>query len=226
MSPIYSLIDHVSFKLCFLNPRSLHRHIDDVRHDLNYTSTDINIFSETRFASSDNDNMYAIDGYTVFRNDAQSSATSRPYGGTAIFSRVDFIPGYPCARNINGIEITIVKVWILPHVTIIGVYRSPKIPIQQLCNALNEALTFSTSQFNIVIGDFNVNWLDESNRRPLYNLLVSENNYRQLITSYTTDHQTTIDHIYTNLPQSQITPHILETYFTDHKSICASINCF
>ena len=83
VSPIYN-VNQVSFKLCFLNTKSLHRHIDDVRHDLNYTSTDINIFSETRFVSSDNDNMYATDGYTLFRNDDQSSVTSRPYGGTAV----------------------------------------------------------------------------------------------------------------------------------------------
>ena len=225
VSPIYNL-DQVSFKICFLNARSLHRHIDDVRHDLNYTSTDINIFAETRSISSDNDNMYAIDGYTLFRNDDQLSVISRPYGGTAVFSRVDFMPGYPHAHNTNGIEVTKMKVMILPHVTIIGVYRSPKIPVQQLCHALNEVLSLSSSQFNIVIGDFNINWLDESNRRPLYNLFVNENNYRQLITSYTTDNLTTIDHIYTNLPESQTNAHILETYFSDHKSICALINCF
>ena len=98
--------------------------------------------------------------------------------------------------------------------------------MQQLCHALNELLSISSSQFSIVIGDFNINWLDESNRRPLYKLFVNENNYRQLITSYTTDNPTTIDHIYTNLPELQTNPHILETYFCDHKSICALINCF
>ena len=225
VSPIYN-IDQISLKLCFLNSRSLHRHIDDVRNDLNYTSTDINIFSETRFISSDNDNMYEIYGYTLFRNDDQPSVTSRPYGGTAVFSRVDFLPGYPCCHNIHGIEITVIKVMILPHVTIIGVYRSPKIPVQQLCHALNEVLSTLSSQFNIFIGDFNVNWLDKSNRRPLYNLFVKDNNYRQLVSSYTTHNRTTIDHIYTNLPESQANAHILETYFSDHKPVCALINCF
>ena len=42
----------------------LHKHIDDVCHDLNYTNTDINIFSETRFISSDNDSMYTMVMYT------------------------------------------------------------------------------------------------------------------------------------------------------------------
>ena len=129
--------------------------------------------------------------------------TSRPYGGTAVFSRVEFIPGYPHCHNINGIDITIMKVLILPHVTIIGIYRSPKVTILQLCDALNEVLNLSSSHFNIFIGDFNINWLDKTNRRPLYSIFVNQNNYRQLVSTYTTDNKTILDHIYTNLPQSQ-----------------------
>ncbi|XP_048578998.1 ATP-dependent DNA helicase PIF1-like [Nematostella vectensis] len=48
VSPIYEA-PQASIKICFLNARSLHKHIDDIRHDLNYSSTDVNIFSETRF---------------------------------------------------------------------------------------------------------------------------------------------------------------------------------
>ncbi|CAB4022534.1 Hypothetical predicted protein, partial [Paramuricea clavata] len=47
VTPIYKT-DQVSFKLCYLNARSLHKHIDDIRHDFNFANTDINIFSETR----------------------------------------------------------------------------------------------------------------------------------------------------------------------------------
>ena len=224
VTPIYKT-DQVSFKLCYLNTRSLHKHIDDVRHELNFTNTDINIFSETRFMTSDDDDMYNIDGYTLFRNDGVSS-TSRPFGGMAVFSRVEFLPEYPRCHNINGIEITIMKVMILPHVTIIGIYRSPRIPVQQLLAALSEVLMLCSSQFNIFVGDFNINWLDEANRRPLYNLFINENNYRQLVYSFTTDNCTLIDHIYTNLPESQAKSHILETYFSDHKAVCALVNCF
>ena len=192
---------------------------------MNFTSTDINILSETRFLRSDSDIMYEIDGYTLFRND-DHSLTSRPFGGMAVFSRVEFLPGYPHSHNINGIEITIMKVFILPHVSIIGIYRSPKIPVQQLLAALTEVLMLRSSQFNIFIGDFNINWLDEVNRRPLHNFFINENNYRQLVYSSTKDNQTLIDHIYTNLPESQAKSHILDTYFSDHKAVCALINCF
>jgi hypothetical protein len=158
VTPIYRT-DEVSFKLCYLNTRSLHKHIDDVRHDLNFTNTDINIFSETRSMTSDNNIMYDIDRYTLFRNDGHSSI-SRPFGGMAVFSRVEFLPGYPHCHNINGIEIIIMKVMILPHVTIVGVYRSPRIAVQQLLAALSEVLMLCNSQFNIFIGDFNINWLN------------------------------------------------------------------
>ena len=121
----------------------------------------------------------------------------------AVFSRVEFLPGYPYCLNVNGIEITIMKVMILPHVTIVGIYRSPRIPLQQLLEALSQVLISSTSQFNIFIGDFNINWFDEINRRPLSIFVTNDNNYRQFVSSATTDNQTMIDHIYTNLPESQ-----------------------
>ena len=47
--------------------------------------------------------MNDIQGYNLLRNDSQSM-TSRPSGGMAVFSRVEFLPGYPSCRNLNGVE--------------------------------------------------------------------------------------------------------------------------
>ena len=104
------------------------------------------------------------------------------------------------------------KVMILPHVTMVGIYRSPKIPLQCLLEALSRLLISLSSQFNIFIGDFDINWFDEMNRRPLYNFFINDNNYRQLVSNVTTDNQTLIDHIYTNLPESQASSHIIKQY--------------
>ena len=46
------------FKLCYLNSRSVHRHIEDLRKDLNYACADVYIFAETRFSSQDSNDMY------------------------------------------------------------------------------------------------------------------------------------------------------------------------
>ena len=44
--PIYEK-SQISLKVCLPNARSLNKHLSDVLQDLNYTSTDVNIFSET-----------------------------------------------------------------------------------------------------------------------------------------------------------------------------------
>lgn len=93
--PIYET-SQSACKICSLNSRSLHRHIEDVRRGLNYSNIDVNIFSETRLCHLDSSISYAINRYTLFRNDSQSaSLNTRPYGGTAVYGRISFIPGYP-----------------------------------------------------------------------------------------------------------------------------------
>lgn len=41
-------------------------------------------------------------------------------GGIAVYSRVEFIPSYPSAHNLNSVETMLMKMN-LPHVTIIGI---------------------------------------------------------------------------------------------------------
>ena len=64
-TPLY-MLHHSDLKVCYLNSRSLHKHIEDVRKDINYSSTDISVFSETRFSPLDPDDMYNINGYMLF----------------------------------------------------------------------------------------------------------------------------------------------------------------
>ena len=82
------------------------------------------------------------------------------------------------------------------------------------------------TNFKIFMGDFNVNWFNHSEREALYNFFIREHQYKQLMSSYTTDNKTCIDHIYTNLPETQVRVGILETYFTDHRAIYALLDNF
>ena len=96
--------------------------------------------------------------------------------------------------------------------------------VRQLCQAMTELLNGISPNNNIILGDFNINWLVETERRSIYNLLVRDNGYKQLISSYTTDNKTLIDHIYTNILHLDIQSGVLETYFTDHKAVWASFH--
>ena len=220
-TPLY-MLENTDLKICFLNARSLHKHIDDVRKDINYLSTDILIFSETRFSPHDPDEMYAIDGYELFRND-DASNVNRPYHGTAVYFKLRMLNGYPYARNYHGIELTIAKTVEHPGLIIIGIYRSPRVVLSSLLTAIRSTLVENPSSHIIFMGDFNVNWLDEVERRSLYNLMINENGFQQLISSCTTDNGTLIDHLYTNLIEDDVLADTLETYFSDHKAIWASV---
>ena len=97
-------------------------------------------------------------------------------------------------------------------------------PVRHLCQAMTELLNGISPNNNVILGDFNINWLVETERRPMYNLQERDNGYKQLISSYTTDNKTVIDHIYTNILHIDIHVQsgVLETYFTDHEAVCAS----
>ena len=188
MSPLYHITGSL-LKMCYLNARSVHKHIQDLHKDLNYSSSDINIFAETRFSSQDPTDMCEISGYNFFQNDDSNSPNElvRPFGGTAVYSKIPFFPGYPYLHNISGIEITVIKVRTHENWTILGIYRSPMVSVRQLFEAISEVLKTILLDNSIIIGDFNTNWLIETVRRPLYNLVVRDKGYKQLISTYTTD---------------------------------------
>lgn len=128
-----------------------------------------------------------------------------------MYSKIPYSPGYPHCHDVHSIEITAIKVTICEYCTVLGIYRSPKIPIRQLCQAVSEVLDTISTENNIIIGDFNVNWLIEADRQPLWNLPVRDRCYKQLITTYTTDNRTLIDHIFTNISHLKIQAGVSET---------------
>ena len=67
----------------------------------------------------------------------------------------------------------------------------------QPCEAISEVINTILLDNSIIVGNFNINWLIETERRPLYNLLVREKGYKQLISTLTTDNKIAIDYIYT-----------------------------
>ena len=103
-----------------------------------------------------------------------------------------------------------------------GIYRSPKFPLSSLLAAICTTLEENPSTNVIIIGDFNVNWFDEVERRSLYNLMIDENALEQVISDCTTDNGTLIDHVYMMI-EGEVLVGSLETCFRDHKAIWASV---
>ncbi|XP_028405246.1 ATP-dependent DNA helicase PIF1-like [Dendronephthya gigantea] len=64
-TPLYN-IDPGCLKICYLNARSLHKHINDVRKDFNFMSAHLAIFSEARFSPYEEDDIYSFRGFQLF----------------------------------------------------------------------------------------------------------------------------------------------------------------
>ena len=80
ISPMYNA-PKASITICFLNARSLHKHINDIRADLNYLSTDLTIFAETRFCHTDSNPIYTIPGTLYFKTTLLQIITKDPMVG-------------------------------------------------------------------------------------------------------------------------------------------------
>ena len=89
--------------------------------------------------------------------------------------------------------------------------------------AFRSTLEENPSTNVIIIGDFNVNWFDEVERRSLYNLMLDENAFEQVISSCTTDNGTLIDHVYTNMIEEEVLVGTLETYFIGKQTCLVTI---
>ena len=86
----------------------------------------------------------------------------------------------------------------------------------------NDVRMVNNNIYSLVI--FNVNWNSIIERRPLCNLFIQDHRYGQMVSFHTTTNKTCINHIFANFQHIKVL--ILETYFTDHKSVCAPINSF
>ena len=160
-------------KISFLNAQSLHRHLLDFKNDFNLQASDCNIICETRFAPWDDDSVYQINNLLLFRNDdVVKEQGVRPYYGMAIYSGEIFALDYPKKNNLHGVEITILKLHDYKNLIIAGIYRSPKVTLQNLYMALSELIDLlAHERYSIIMGDFNTNLFDISQTHTILKMM-------------------------------------------------------
>ena len=127
----------------------------------------------------------------------------------------------------NDVEITVtVLKEPIPNLHIIRIYRSKnKVALQVLIDTLNLLLNTllpesSSTTPVVILGDFNVNLLEESsNKKKLQTYFEQQRKFTQIISQCTTDYHSLLDHIYTNVPAQVEHSGTLESYFSNHKPV-------
>ena len=88
-----------------------------------------------------------------------------------------------------------------------------------LATILNQIATSNIP--TIVLGYFNEDLVQNPDSRMLS--LMSNNGYKQLVQSPTTDRGTLIDHVYYNRPPGSTVLQVHDTYYSDHDTVCLSV---
>ena len=135
----------------------------------------------------------------------------------------------PLRCNYNHVEMTLLKAnHLVKNLHIVGIYRSSsRAKITRFIDALKHLHSTILDDSNIpviILGDFNVNLNENaSDKNTLCKYLIEEKHYVKLINQFTTDYKTQIDHIYSNIPERVKSSGVLESYFSNHKPIFASL---
>ncbi|XP_061190195.1 uncharacterized protein LOC133198054 [Saccostrea echinata] len=83
-TPLYSVCKDIKF--LFNNARSLHKHYLDMKSEPSVLAADVIGIAESWLCELDSDEYFTLEGFTMFRNDANSSQT-RSHHGIVIYLR-------------------------------------------------------------------------------------------------------------------------------------------
>lgn len=209
----------------FFNARSLRLHILDLREDTSILPSDIIFISETRLMAGDDDNSLEIQDFTLHRNDFPNTDGNRPSYGLAVYLKDTILSK---VRNVKKssfgrIQVLSVNIAVGELVSLIFLYIPPQEKSNEVKKSLRNIIKIHASNPNAIVlaGDFNV---DNSKSDTFAKYMLKEFNLRYLQTGSTTDYDSTLDHIYTNILPIQINFWgTLESYYSDHKPIYVSL---
>ena len=215
--PVYKM-SSMSYRIVFHNTRSLHAHIEDVRSDLNCTSGDVICLAETRLKHTDDNHQYKIEGFhDIIRNDQSSTGHIRPPHGIAVYVKSSCTLLESLHFSESELEYSIVTIQCIENgiVQVVPVYRSNKCSHKLLKSHMeNMMLKIDPTIPYVVLGDFNVN---AATKPRMISDLEGIIGCRQLVQDSTTIYGTTIDLIFSNIPQSCVGT--IVSVHSDHKIV-------
>ncbi|KAI8354544.1 hypothetical protein BD560DRAFT_438301 [Blakeslea trispora] len=125
------LIERISsyqFQLTFYNLQSLNAHIDQIKNDKTYLSSDFLLFAETRLAATQN---FSIPGFEEVSRVDVEGAIARA-NGSICFAKSSLIEQNPVSNKIQQLIIDgnnhkiAIPAFILNDLLIASIYRSPR----------------------------------------------------------------------------------------------------
>jgi hypothetical protein len=205
------LFDNISdgVKVMFHNVQSLVNNYNDILHDINYMAADLLLFVETWVMDGEE---FSIPSFNLIAQ-ITSKKVRKAYG-CAIYTKVDckklFVYKHQDKKsyfNCLGINIK--------DTNVLLVYNSVSTSKHELFVHLKDCFTKIKSENAIIVGDFNINIMCDTNRDFI--ALMNDNGFSLMNTGVTTNGNTQLDMVFARNCSTDI--NLYESYFSYHKPI-------
>lgn len=220
-----------SIKIAYLNIRSLRKNLPNIRCDEWYMQCDIIIFSETNTIQSDDEHLLKLDNFNIFyRSDMKSN--SRNHKGIICYVKsnlniniLDNLLEFQFDNNNKYCSHIDLVCFECNNLVILTGYKSPRCPFNLFEKYLSKMATWLNKNQVIIIGDFNIDNYNNANQN-LNDLMNTYDMHSVLkCDTITTDNNTQIDIIFTNIKNRTYVAGTYVSYFSDHMPIYILLDC-
>ena len=209
--------NHQLVSICLLNVRSLRKHSIGLKFDTTIFSSDVLALTETQLQPCDQKKSSL---FQLYRQD-----NSDKYSSLAVFSRKSVeIIDYQYFSSLNTLKFIITSSATKQKRSLILLYRKRGTAnIQQYIENMKYLL--NQHPVNMILGDFNINYLNDNEIKPLKTLMNSLN-YEQIVQSPTfVSAGSFLDHVYINPTKcNYIQNSVISLYYSDYDAVKISIN--
>ena len=207
--------------ISLLNIRSLRKHSIDIKYDSRIFNSDIIALTETQLLPQDCDEEI-VNNLIPFKLHRQDHNTDK-YSSMALCTK-NSVEIRQCEyfSSINALKFDLVNTQSQELKTFLLLYRKQASNITQYVDCLR--YIFDSYTIDMILGDFNINYLNDDQVHPLKYLMESFN-YTQIVTKPTfISSGGLLDHVYVRPTVFQIIDnYILNVYYSDHDAIKTTV---
>ncbi|KAK3104347.1 hypothetical protein FSP39_000070 [Pinctada imbricata] len=216
--------DESGINLILFNVQSLPHNVKQMRTDERFTNSDAIMVTETWLKSEERNDAVQIDHFTFshqvrydsysYSSPVTSKLKESSGGGVGVYIKESSTLK---SSKLHHTDIEGMVLKLMEKLQVLVLYRPQAYPISLFLERLANITSILTVKNVpcIVMGDFNENILQ--NNGKIQSFMISKN-FKQVVTSPTTENGTLIDHVYVS-ENLDVTTSIMPTYYSDHEAV-------
>ena len=203
-----------------LNIRSLRKHSEDIKFHARLFNSDVLALTETQLLANDSDMEIKeyLEPFRIYRQDHCQDK----YSSMAICVKLNLeLENYEYIPILNAIKFDLVDTRLRESRSLLLLYKKNNSNVPQYMEALQYVI--SSSRIDMIIGDFNINYLNKIHSQPLS--FMESLNYTQIVTEPTfVSAGSLLDHVYVRPTSIRILNNsVVSVYYSDHDAFVTSL---